>query len=79
MEMIRTWRNSAGSYNWYDFSRTFRAADALAQDMGLSPEQESFDRTLTRWKFVLRRFKCPAVTLGVFTDKLPNLRGLARD
>ena len=27
---------------------------------------------------MLRRFKCSAVTLGVFTEKLPNSRGLAR-
>ena len=36
------------------------------------------ERTLTRGQFILRRFGCPAVTLGVFTDKLPNTRGLGR-
>ena len=78
MEMTLTWRNSAGSYNRYDFARTLRAAAALAQGEGLNSERAILERTLTRGEFVLRRFKCPAVTLGVFTDKLPNSRGLAR-
>ena len=46
--------------------------------MGLNSERAILERTLTRGEFVLRRFKCSAVTLGVFTDKLPNSRGLAR-
>ena len=78
VEMTRTWRNSAGSHNWCEFARTLRAAAPLAQDMGLSPEQAILELTLTRGEFVIRHFKCPAVTLGVFTDKLPNSRGPAR-
>lgn len=37
--MTRTWRNSAGKYNWYEFSHTLAEAAALAHDMGLSAEQ----------------------------------------
>ena len=78
LEMARAWKNSAGSYNWYDFARTLRAAAALAQDMGLNSERAILERTLTRGELVLRGFMCPALPLGVFTDKLPNSRGLAR-
>ena len=46
--------------------------------MGLSDDKMILERTLTRGQFILRRFGCPAVTLGVFTDKLPNTHGLAR-
>ena len=47
-DMSRTWRNSTGDYNWYDFAYTLRAAAALAQDMGLSSEQAILERMLTR-------------------------------
>ena len=80
--MSRTWRNSTGDHNWYDFWYTLRAAAALDHDMGLPSEQAILERILTRGQFVLRRFGCPAVTLevtlGVFTDKLPNMRGLTK-
>ena len=46
--------------------------------MGLSPAQAISKRTVTRGVFVLKPFMCPAVTLGVFTDKLPSSSGLAR-
>ena len=50
----------------------------LAGDIRLSDDKMILERALTRGQFILRRFGCPAVTLGVFTDKLPNTRNLAR-
>ena len=76
--MSRTWKNCTGEYNWYDFAYTLRAAAALARDMALSCKQAILDRMLTRGQFVLRHFGWPAVTVGVFTDKLPSPRGLTK-
>ena len=59
------------------YTRSAQAA-VLAPDMGLSEDKMILERTLTRGQFIRRRFRCPVVTLGVFTDKLPNTRGLAR-
>ena len=80
--MSRSWRNSIGEYKWYDFAYTLRAAADLAHDMGLPSEQAGLERMLTRGQFVLRRFGCPAVSLGatlrVFTDELPGTRDLTK-
>ena len=78
VDRTRVWRNSAREYDWYDLEYTVRTAAVLAGDMGLSDGRMTLERTLTRGQFILRRFGCPAVTLRVFTDKLPNTRGLAR-
>ena len=62
----------------YDFAYTLCAAAALAHDRGLSSKQAIWERMLTRGQFVLRRFGSPAITLGVFADKLPSTRGLTK-
>ena len=64
--------------DWCDFEYTLSAAATLTHDKGLSSEQSFLEQTLTRGQFLLRRFGCPAVTLGVFTDKLPNTRSLTK-
>ncbi|MEP2271728.1 MAG: hypothetical protein ABJI23_10500 [Marinobacter sp.] len=56
-----------------------RRAASLANDLGLSPAKSIVERILTRGEFILRWFGCAAVALSVFTDKIPNTRGLFQD
>ena len=74
IDMTRVWRYSVGEYDWCDFEYTVCAAAVHAGDIELSEDKMILERTLTRGQFILRRFGCSAVTLGVFTDKLPNTR-----
>ena len=78
LNMTRTWRTSDGEFDWYNFACTLSAAATFAHGMGLSAEQAILERTRTRGQFLIRCFRCPAVPLGAFTDKLPNTRGLTK-
>lgn len=49
VDLTRTWRNSAGEYDWYNFEHALRAAADLAGDLGLSDDKMILERTLT-WK-----------------------------
>ena len=77
--MVRVWRNSKGAYDWFHFEQVVREAANSANDLGLTSAKNILERTLTRGEFILRRYNCPHVTLSVFTDKLPNTRGLSKD
>lgn len=77
--MTNVWRNSDGNYNWFHFEHALRRAANLANDLGLFKANRILERALTRGEFILRGFGYAAVTLSIFTDKLPNTRGLSKD
>lgn len=82
--MIRTWGNSVGKNDHYDFGHTLRVVgsladdSSLADDRGASPEEAIVERTLIRGQCVLKCFGCHDMTLGVFKDKLFDSCGLAK-
>ena len=73
------WRNSDGDHNWFHFEHAVRRAANLANDLGLFKTKSILERIPTRGESILRRFGCAEVTLSVFTDNLPNTRGLSKD
>lgn len=78
VDVARVWRNSDELYDWNDFHRVLYAATMHAVDMGLVDDQRILERIMWRGTCVMRRFKDPDLTLAMFTDKLPNARGVGK-
>ena len=75
----RIMRNSSGAHTWPDLERQLRATINLTSELGLHPEQRILERALFRGQRLAQLAEDvdgAHDVLFVFTQKLPNARGL---
>ena len=74
---LRTCRNTDGLFSWPHFHHAlFQAANHAATE-GLLVDQRILEKTMWRGICIARRFG-DIVALAIFTDKLPNSRGVSK-
>ena len=72
-------RNAHQQFNWHHLHLVLFSAAGHAVDLGLLEAQRVLERTIWRGLCVMRRFQNDAaLTLALFTDKLPNSRGVSK-
>lgn len=78
LRVLEVLRNFNGTYSWVEFQYALGVAQQHAVNTGLSAEQKVLERTMWRGQFVMRKCNDPKLTLALFTDKLPNAKGVTR-
>ena len=78
-DVKKVMRNAHQGFNWHHLHHVLFAAAGHAVDLGLLEAQRVIERTIWRGLCVMRRFENDAaLTLALFTDKLPNSRGVSK-
>lgn len=76
--LLKLMRNADGRATWFDFDQQLCVAAELTFDLGLTEERRILDSVMFRGKRLLDQGSDPAQVLFLFTEKLPNARGVDR-
>ncbi|CAN0345827.1 unnamed protein product, partial [Laminaria digitata] len=77
--VVKTLRNTNGRATWHDLHRLLESAAETTFDLGLERERRILDSTMYRGQRLLDGGGDPKHVLYIFTEKLPNARGVPKE